>query len=459
MKKSFTKSATKRKFESKGTAEKSAKKVRAKVEEPEAVSEEESMDEVESEDVLDNSGNGGSETSEDELDDSEVDGGEESDEESDDEGGKGEEDQNSSKSSREQHLEQKKLKDERKLNKPNGEKIQQIKRVWERLRVKSGTPPEARAKLLDQAWDLSKDCVKDLVLKHDASRVVQTILKYADKEKRLAITKALKGTYVELAKSSYGKYLLVKLLHYGSKETRQDIIDELYGNFRKLMRHKEGAYVIEDAYRDYSSAAQKRQIVREFYGSEFALFKDEGHNDKMSSEIIKENPDKRRFLMKNLNDVIVSAVNKGSIGFTIIHAAMLEYVKNIDINTSEKDDFIDLVAEQFPEIVHTVEGAQVASIVLSIATAKERKALVRSLKTFGYKLAEDEQGQFVLTTLFNTVDDTVMVSKAFYSEFTGENMTKLILSKSGRRPFLYLLTGRSSKVFYSSAIRQVGASG
>lgn len=439
------KSASKRKLDaaSAGSKNKKSKVVSKKVVSKKVVEKEESeesVDEESSEDDLDNSS--GSDISDSE-DDAEGESAEDLSEERDP----------NKKTSKEQHAEQKKVREERKLAKPNGEKIQHIKQIWERLRVKQGTPPAVRKKLLEEAWASSKDQIKDLVLKHDASRVVQTMFKYSDKEKRLAITKALKGTYVELARSSYGKYLLVKLLHYGSKDIREEVLNELYGNFRKLMRHREGAYVIEDAYRDYATAAQKRQIVREFYGSEFALFKDHA-KDKSLADIIAENPEKRPFLMKNLKDTISAAVQKGSIGFTIIHAAMLEYVKNLDPTTSEKDEFIDLITEQFPEMVHTNEGSQVACRVLAMASPKERKLLIRSLKDFVEKLAEDEFGNFVLITLFNTIDDTVLVHKAFTAKLQ-EHMPELLAGKYGRRPFLYLLLGFSPRYFTKSVLESV----
>lgn len=422
---------SKRKLESVENGKTDSKKLKTKKTKP-AVKEvpSSSEDEEESEDELDQ------EESEDELDNSD-------DEESESNG----DDDNDEKSasSKESRAEQKRLKDERKKSRPHGEKIQHIKRLWEQLRVKNGITPEARKKLVDEIWNLSHDIIIELVFKHDSTRVIQTLLKYSDKAKRIAITKALKGSYVELAKSSYGKYLLVKLLHYGSKEVRSDVLNELHGSFRKLMKHKEGAYVIEDAYRDYSTAAQKRHIMREFYGSEFAVFKDHA-DDKTLKDIILENPDKRPFLMKNLKGTIESAVKKGSIGFTIIHAAMLEYVKNIDPNTSEREDFIDLITEQFAEIVHTNEGSQVASIVLSMATAKERKNIVRSLRSFASKCSQDEYGQYVMLALFNTVDDTVLVTKAFSTDFK-ENIYDLVTSKAGRRPFLYSLVGRNPRYF------------
>ncbi len=304
-------------------------------------------------------------------------------------------------------------------------------------------PQEVRTKLVNQIWEESKDIIKDLVLKHDSSRVIQTIFKYANKKMRLDITNALKGTYYELATSSYGKYLLVKMLHYGTKETRQQILDELFGKFRKLMRNKEGAYVIEDAYRDYSTAAQRRQMIREFYGSSFALFKEEG-KDQTIEQIISENSEKRYIIMNNLKDAITSAVNKGSIGFTIVHAILLEYVKAM--NDSEKSDLIELISEQFAEIVHTNEGSQVACRILARATAKERKNLIKPLRKFAKELVKDEFGYTVLITLFDVVDDTVLVARAFLPEFK-DDLPALLVDKWGRRPFLYLISGLSSKYF------------
>ncbi|PRT54244.1 Pumilio y domain family member 6 [Wickerhamiella sorbophila] len=415
-----------------------AKKVKKQEEEPDMSSEEEI-------DMSDADSRLSQDSSADELDESqdELDESENEDQESSSEtNGKTEEEVAQSK---EKRKEQKQLRQERKLKKAHGQEIQEIKIVWERLRAKT-LPAETRKKLVQQAFDLCKDRFKELVLRHDSSRVVQTIFKYADQEKRTFITNALKGSYVELAKSAYGKYLLVKMMHYGNAKVRKQIIDELHGNFRKLIKHREGAYVIEDCFRDYSTAAQRRQILREFYGGEFALVRDAGKDKANLAEIIAEKPDKRPFLLENLNQVITAAVNKGSIGFEIIHAAMLEYVRNINPEGSDRETFVDLITEQFAEFVHTSDGSHVAMLVLALASAKERKKLLRALKPFGDKLATDQYGNLVLTTIFSTVDDTVFVGKSFMPIFE-DQILDLIVHKYGRRPLLYLLTGRSPRYF------------
>lgn len=357
-----------------------------------------------------------------------------------------EENKLSAEEKREQRMKQKEQQRERKLQKAHGKEIAEIKQLWEKMRTKA-LRPEVRRTVVDDAYALAdQQGWAELVFRHDSSRVVQSIFKYATKEQRAHITKALRGRYVELAKSSYGKYLLVKMLHYGSSKLRSSILDELHGNFRKLMSHREGAYVVEDAFRDYATAPQRRQMLREFYGSEFAVFKDKAGDAADLTEILERFPEKRPYLMDNLNRVITAAVNKGSIGFEIMHAAMLEYVRNLDLDSSDREIFVDLVADQIAEMVHTSAGSQVAALVFAIATAKERKRLLRALREFTDKLAKDQFGQFVLTTIFAVVDDTVLVHRALGSRLE-EQMPELVVHRYARRPLLYLLVGQSPKYF------------
>ncbi|KAG2735393.1 hypothetical protein G9P44_001607 [Scheffersomyces stipitis] len=364
------------------------------------------------------------------------------------------------KSSKEQHAEQRKLLAERKLQRKSGNEVQQIKSLWERLRVNKPTPPkEVRDKLCNEIWELSKDVILDLVMKHDASRVVQTLVKYSSKERRDAVVNALKGNYYTLATSSYGKYLLVKLLHYGSKEARAVIVNELHGKLRKLMRHKEGAYVVEDLFVLYSSAEQRQQMIREFWGAEYAVFKESGKG-KTVLEVTKESTEKKQLITSNLIGTIKASVEKGSTGFQILHAAMREYVSiledDIEVNDSAIRDFIDLLNEQFAELVHTQEGADVASTLIALANAKERKLIIRSLKSHTNELIKNEYGNLVLITLFSTVDDTVLLHKSFSAEiFTPELLPELIKDKFSRRPLLYLLKGLDGKYFNPLVQKQI----
>ncbi|ODQ81266.1 hypothetical protein BABINDRAFT_160638 [Babjeviella inositovora NRRL Y-12698] len=352
------------------------------------------------------------------------------------------------KSSKEAHAEQRKMLSERKMQRKAGVEVQQVKLLWEKLRIRKPTPPkEVRDKLCDEIWELASEVIKDLVMKHDASRVVQTLVKYSSKERRDTIVASLRGNFYELATSAYGKYLLIKLLHYGSKESREMILDELHGKLRRLMRHREGAYVVEDLYTLYATVEQKHQMIREFWGSEYALFKEAGQ-DKDIIAVCAESTEKRTLIAKNLVGTISASVEKGSTGFQILHAAMREYVQIFE--GKEVSEFIELLAEQFAELVHTPEGCEVACTLIARANAKERKTIIRSLKSHALKLIKNEHGNMVLTVLMMCVDDTVLVGKTFTAEFA-EEMHNLVKDKFSRRPFLYLLNGLDPRFFSPTA--------
>ncbi|CAI4057854.1 hypothetical protein SUVZ_02G6000 [Saccharomyces uvarum] len=342
------------------------------------------------------------------------------------------------------HTEQRKLLKERKMQRRSGTQVQQIKSVWERLRVK--TPPlpkQIREKLSNEIWELSKDCISDLVLKHDASRIVQTLVKYSSKERREQIVDSLKGKFYVLATSAYGKYLLVKLLHYGSRTSRQAIINELHGSLRKLMRHREGAYVVEDLFVLYATHEQKQQMIKEFWGSEYAVFR-ETHKDLTIQKVCESSVEKRNIIARNLIGTITASIDKGSTGFQILHAAMREYVKIA--NEKEISEMIELLHEQFAELVHTPEGSDVACTLMAKANAKERKLILKTLKNHGEKLIKNEHGNIVFITMLNCVDDTVLVFKSF-SPTVKDHLQEFIIDKFGRRPWLYILLGLDGKYF------------
>jgi len=54
--------------------------------------------------------------------------------------------------------------------------------------------------------------VKDIVLKHDASRIIQTVVKYGGQKERDQIATELKGHYKALAQSKYSKVRPLYLL-------------------------------------------------------------------------------------------------------------------------------------------------------------------------------------------------------------------------------------------------------
>jgi pumilio homology domain family member 6 len=117
-------------------------------------------------------------------------------------------------SSKDAHAARKQLAKERKLAKPEGETIIALNKLWEKLRMKS-LPAAERKQVLTEFFELVDGRIADLAFKHDAARVIQSAVKYGNKEQRKRIADELKGRYRALAESKYGKHMIAKLLSEG----------------------------------------------------------------------------------------------------------------------------------------------------------------------------------------------------------------------------------------------------
>ena len=97
--------------------------------------------------------------------------------------------------------------EQRRAAKPHSALLTEAKRAWSLARQKNITKEE-RTKHIHSLMDVVRGKVIDIVFKHDASRIVQTIVKYGGPKERNEIAVELKGKYKELAQNKYSKVRL-----------------------------------------------------------------------------------------------------------------------------------------------------------------------------------------------------------------------------------------------------------
>ena len=88
-------------------------------------------------------------------------------------------------------------------------------------------------------------------------------------------------------------------------------------------------------------------------------------------------------------------------------------------------------------MVHTKDGATAACLLVSHATAKDRKAMVKSIRETIVPMSVDQYGHMVLIVLCAVVDDTKLVSKAILTELKS-SCHDLVINKWGRKIVLFL---------------------
>lgn len=81
-----------------------------------------------------------------------------------------------------------------------------------------------------------------LVFAHDTVRVIECLFEKASQEVKDALFNELKSHTINLARSQYAHFYLLKVLRHGNKEQRNYIIEALSGKVVYLMKHKVTLY-------------------------------------------------------------------------------------------------------------------------------------------------------------------------------------------------------------------------
>jgi pumilio family protein 6 len=275
------------------------------------------------------------------------------------------------------------------------------------------------------------------------------------------IAKELQGAYAQLAESKYAKFLIGKLLVHDDKEIRDMIIPEFYGKVRKMINHPEASWILDDIYRTVATKQQRAQLLREWYGAEYQLFKADGSVELTSdlSKMLEVDPSKRGPIMKNLLEMINQLIQKKMTGFTILHDAMLQYFLNTKSDSEEFKEFVEIIKEDengdlLKNMAFTQSGARLVCLLLAHGNAKERKQMLKTYKDTFQLMSGDKHGHVIILTAYDVIDDTVLTGKSIFPEILGRNEEKevenvifLANDLNARTTILYLFEGMNRALF------------
>ncbi|UMM16210.1 hypothetical protein L5515_013321 [Caenorhabditis briggsae] len=331
------------------------------------------------------------------------------------------------------------LKELKKKRKPEGERAHKCKILWEKIRM-GKTPKAEKDEAIHELYGLVKGHAAKLIYSHDTSRVIECLVATEREGIINNLFNELTPEIVRMSKNVYSKFFVKKMLKNGTKEQRDLIITAFRGHAPTLLRIKHAAEVLEYAYNDFANAHQRNDIITEFYGKEFIIFRE----DKIRplSEILAEKPEKKAVIMKHLDEVIGAVNEKETLRLSILHKLMLDFFENCD--EEKKTNLLDSLKDKIPEFIHTPDGAKLAIKLIWFAPVKERKLIVKNFKDLSVKAAMEHYGHRVLLALFDTVDDTVLLNKVIVSELANE-MKKLIEDDWGEKVIHYLVHPRDGR--------------
>ncbi|XP_071952869.1 pumilio homolog 3-like [Antedon mediterranea] len=343
-------------------------------------------------------------------------------------------------------MSKKQRKDVRKQVKTNYELSQKTKKMWEVLRQEKCSK-EKRKEILDELKELVKGKVLELVYAHDSVRVVQCCLKFGDGSLRTDMFNEVKDHILNMSKCKYAKFFVKQMLRYGTKEQRNHIMIAFHGSVCKMVRHKEASEVIEMAYNNHANLKQRLKLLEEFYGPSFAVFKKEGIES--LDDIIKAEPEKKRQITEFMANTLTSMIDKTVIKHSLIHKVLYDFF--LHARPQLRSDMIESIREVVVQILHTHDGARVAMQCIWHGTAKDRKVIMKSFKTYVSKICREEYGHWVMLALFDSVDDTKLLAKIILTEMM-KCLSEICEDQYGRKVLLYILCHRHQQHFHPHII-------
>ncbi|XP_043107055.1 pumilio homolog 3 [Puntigrus tetrazona] len=315
--------------------------------------------------------------------------------------------------------------------------VSRAKQVWEIVRRKD-CDKQKRVKLMKELQKLVKGKIKTIAFAHDSTRVLQCFIQFGSDEQRREVFDELKEHIVELSKSKYAKNIVKKFLMYGSKQQVGEVMSAFKGNVRQMLRHSEASSVVEYAYNDKAILSQRLMLTEELFGNTFQVCR--SSVCPTLNKVLEANPEKLENIMDEMKQILTPMAQKEAvIKHSLVHKVFLDFFENAP--AKQRTEMIESIREAVVYMAHTHDGARVTMHCLWHGTPKDRKVIVKTMKSYIAKFAMGEYAHLVLLAAFDCIDDTKLVKQIIISEVLN-SLAEIISNKYGKKVLLYLLSPR-----------------
>ena len=311
---------------------------------------------------------------------------------------------------------------------------------------------------------------------HRSSRVVQSVFKHGNAEQRQRAAAALTPHAASLSHEQYGHFIVVRALDHTRGEARAGLVRALLrplSNVRALAKTSHGSAALSSAY-SYASAAQRQAMLAAFFSGAAGAAAAEGAGVRVMEAhgaggdllvtarggyasveaLLRAEPGRRSALLAAATVAVRPALEKSLLDPPVVHQVLLTLLE-AGGHVVLEDVRDNLCGANLLRMVHTREGARVACILVGLANARERKAIVKAARPQVGTIIRDDHGHLFLTSMLRNVDDTVLLKKQLIADILGGgDLYELLTHRAARVPLLSLVAPSSSR-YITPAKREV----
>jgi hypothetical protein len=304
---------------------------------------------------------------------------------------------------------------------------------------------ETRNQLLQNLLLGVSNHIVEITLRHDASRIIQTLIQFGTDQQREKVLAELSPKLYEIAKAPYGHFTVLKLITYGNTPNFMKKISQgLKTHFVSLGIHSIGARTVETVLQLYP-AAYTKHLRAEFYGKNFVVLVAEPPTS--LRHLIEMLPAAKRFpILDHMKDLLNKFLGKQLLDFSFVQELLWEVCAELIRLEQEIDDHraagslpkdeLDGMAKKLAQFQNELiasnllefhakliapgagqAGSKVLTYLVQVMAAKDRKKLVKLLKGKFVSLLLASRFSFLpLTKLFSVTDDSVVLQKTLLDE-------------------------------------------
>ncbi|KAI5651701.1 hypothetical protein NE865_00038 [Phthorimaea operculella] len=308
--------------------------------------------------------------------------------------------------------------------------------------------PDFRLASCKELHKIVKGQYKSIALTHDLSRVIQVLLKHSPDDIKTEITEELLDIIVPMVQSKYAHHSVKRILKYGTDFIRHEVIKRFYGHIMSIASHAISAPVLDYAYGEFATKKEKIHMQQEFYGEMYRNTKDA--KVKTLSDAYKDSPEMRGAVLQACKANIQKILDKNLHDGELLHSVLYDYIR--ECSAEDRAELISTLSPLIVPISNSLPGVNAASLCVWQGTNKDKKTILKVVKEHAVELSKHKTGYRLLITIFDSVDDTVLVKKAIVAALAS-NLQDIAKDHWGNMTLHWLVKPKDPTIFHPTFIK------
>lgn len=234
------------------------------------------------------------------------------------------------------------------------------------------------------------------------------MLKHGTKEHKHKIIENLLVEFADMMSYKYSYHLCYRMVEYcDDKDQKEKMLMTIMSKINTYIMHVYASEVVEHMYH-LSTPTDKKRLLHAFYGNFFLILQE--NDAKSIKALVKEKPALKEGILNKLESLSHKFIDKGLARHTLVQSIIYDYVSIADLE--QQTDVLNMLVENFPALLGSKQGLKVACGLFAIASSKERRTIVKSIKPLVEEMAINPISSLFLLYICCSLDDTVLGRKA-----------------------------------------------